>query len=114
MIGMKIITKLLLVALALLLVSEFLPGVSITGFYPALITAIILGILNLLVRPILIILTLPITVLTLGLFIIVINASLFYFAASFIEGFAVASFGYAVLGSLIISFVSTLGNRFIK
>lgn len=111
---MKIITKLLLVTLTLLLVSEYVPGITITGFYAAIIAAFILGIFNALVRPVLIILTLPITVITLGLFILVINASLFYFAASFIDGFNVASFGWALVGSLIVSLVSTLGNRFIK
>lgn len=111
---MILITKLLLIALTLLLVSEYIPGITITGIYPAIIAAIILGILNAIVRPILIILTLPITILTLGLFIIIINATLFLFAASFIAGFTVTSFGYALIGSLIVSLVSTMGNRFIK
>lgn len=111
---MKIFTKLLLVTLTLLLVSEYVPGITISGLYPAIIAAVILGIFNVLVRPVLIILTLPITILTLGLFIIVINATLFYFAASFIDGFDVTSFGMAIIGSLIVSIVSTLGNRFIK
>lgn len=111
---MKILTKLLLIALTLLLVSEYVTGITISGIYPAIISAVILGILNALVRPVLIILTLPITVITLGLFIIVINATLFYFAASFIAGFTVSTFGAAVIGSLIVSAVSIIGNRFIK
>ncbi len=110
---LKIITKILLVALTLLVVSEFIPGIQVSGIYPAIIAAIILGILNALVRPILIIITFPITILTLGLFIIVINASLFWFAASFIDGFTTNSLLATLLGSLVVSLVSSVGNRFI-
>jgi len=111
---MKLLTKLLLVALTLLLVSEYINGITITGLYPAIISAVILGILNAIVRPVLILLTLPITVVTLGLFIIVINATIFYFASSFIQGFMVGSFGAALIGSLIVSAVSIAGNRLLK
>lgn len=111
---MILITRILLIALTLLLVSEYIPGITISGVYAAIIAAVILGILNAIVRPILIVLTLPITILTLGLFVLVINASLFYFAASFIDGFAVSGFWSALVGSVIISLVSTVGNRYIK
>ena len=110
---MKIIAKLLLTTLTLLLVAEYVPGITVDGFYTALIAAVILGILNLIVKPILFILTFPITVLTVGLFVLVINASLFWFAASFIDGFSVAGFWPAFLGSLIVTVVSTIGNRFL-
>lgn len=110
---MKLIARLLLTTLTLLVVATYIPGITIDGFYPALMAAIILGLLNLFVRPVLVLLTLPITILTIGLFVLVINAGLFIFAASFIEGFAVASFGYALLGSFIVSFVSTIGNRYL-
>lgn len=110
---MKMITRLLLTALTLLVVANYIPGIHIDGFYPAIIAAIIIGLLNLFVRPILFILTLPITIITLGLFMIIINASLFWFAASFIDGFRVDSFGYALLGSLIVSVVSTVGSKYI-
>jgi putative membrane protein len=111
---MKLITRIALTALALLVVSHFISGVVIVGLYPAIIAACILGILNAIVRPILIILTLPITILTLGLFIFIINASLFYFTASFIEGFSVTGFVPALLGSIIVSIISAIGNRFIQ
>lgn len=111
---MYLITKLLLTALTLLVVANYIPGIHIDGFYPAIVAAITIGLLNLFVRPILFILTLPITVLTLGLFMLVINAFLFWFAASFIDGFSVDSFWYALLGSLIVSVVSAIGNRYIK
>lgn len=110
---MKLIAKLLLTTLTLLVVANYIPGITIDGFYPALIAAVILGLLNLFVRPVLIILTLPITILTIGLFVIIINALLFAFAASFIDGFSITSFGYAILGSLIVSVVSTIGNRYL-
>lgn len=108
-----LISRVLLVALTLLLISEFMPGITITGVYPAIITALILGVLNAVVRPILVILTLPISILTLGLFVFVINASLFYFAASFIEGFFVQSFLWALLGSVVLSVVSAVVGKFL-
>ena len=110
---MHLILRILFNALGLLLIAELVPGITVSSFYAALIAAIILGFLNAIVRPILIILTLPITILTLGLFSLVINAALFLFAASFIDGFAVANFWYALLGSLLMSLVSIVGSRFI-
>ncbi|MFN3188075.1 MAG: phage holin family protein [Candidatus Paceibacteria bacterium] len=110
---MKLIARIALTALALLIVSHLISGVYIDGLYPAIIAACILGILNAIVRPILVILTLPITIVTLGLFIFVINAMLFYFTASFMEGFVVTSFFSALLGSLLVSIISAIGNRFI-
>jgi putative membrane protein len=110
---MNLIYRLLFNALGLLLISEFIDGIQIDGFYAALIAALVLGLLNTIVRPVLFILTLPITIITLGLFTFVLNAGLFLFAASFIEGFSVVSFWYALLGSVLMSFVSTVGSRFI-
>jgi len=110
----KLIIRILVGALALLLVAEFVPGITLDGLYPAIIAAVILGFLNAIVRPILVILTLPITVLTLGLFMFVINAALFMFAASFIDGFSVDSFWLALLGSLLVSILTSVGNRLIK
>ncbi|MCB9814249.1 phage holin family protein [Candidatus Nomurabacteria bacterium] len=111
---MTLILRLIFNALGLLLIANYLPGIHVTGFYPALIAALVLGVLNLIVRPILFILTLPITILTLGLFAFVINGALFLFAASFIDGFDVTSFWYALLGSLLMSIISTIGNKFIN
>lgn len=111
---MKLLIRILLNALGLLIIANLIPGIVVDSFYAALIAAIILGILNAVVRPILILLTLPITILTLGLFALVINASLFLFAASFIQGFSVANFWYALLGSLLMSIVSTASSRFVN
>jgi putative membrane protein len=100
---MKILVRWLLLAAALLLVAEVYPGVRITGFGAAMIAALVLGLLNTLVRPILVLLTLPVTVLTLGLFLFVINALMFYFAASLLSGFNVSGFVAALIGSLLYS-----------
>lgn len=108
---MKIIIRILVTALGLLLAAYLIPAIQIDSLYIAIITAVILGILNLIARPILVVLTLPITILTLGLFIFIINAALFLFAASFIDGFTVDGFIPALLGSIIVSVVSTVGNK---
>lgn len=108
---MYIIARILLTAVALLVAAYVVPGIEIAGPYIAIIVAILLGILNLIVRPILIVLTLPITIVTLGLFLFVINAVLFWFVASFVRGFTVDSFGTALLGSVVVSLVSALGSR---
>lgn len=110
---MKLITRLLLTALVLLIVAEYVPGINVDGFYPAIIAAVVLGLLNLFVRPVLVILTLPINVLSLGLFTFIINAALFWFAATFIDGFSVDSFLSALVGSLIVSAVSTLAYKYL-
>jgi len=111
---MFLLYRILFNALGLILIAELIPGITVTGFYPALIAALVLGFLNTIVRPILFVLTLPITILTLGLFAFVLNAGIFLFAASFIEGFWVQSFWYALLGSLLMSVVSTIGSRWLR
>lgn len=111
---MKLIAKIIIGALALLFVAQVVPGIVVENFYIALIAAVILGILNAVVRPILIVLTLPVTILTLGLFIFVINALLFLFVASFVDGFAVDGFLAALFGSLIVSVISLIANYFLE
>ncbi len=108
---MKIILRILIGALALLGVAYLIPGVEVDSFYAALIAAVILGVLNFFVRPVLILLTLPITIITLGLFTFVINAALFLFAASFIDGFAVASFWAALFGSALVTLATSVANK---
>ena len=100
---MKIIIRWLLLAAALLLVAYLYPGVKISSFGSAMIAAFVLGLFNTLLRPILVLLTLPVTVVTLGLFLFVINALMFYFAASVLNGFHVNGFAAALIGSLIYS-----------
>ena len=100
---MKIVVRWLLLAAALLLVAQIYPGVVVTSFTSALIAAFVLGLFNTLLRPILVLLTLPVTVLTLGLFLFVINALMFFFAASVLQGFSVTGFWAALIGSLLYS-----------
>jgi len=99
----KIVVRWLLLAAALLLVAHLYPGVQVANFTAAMIAALVLGLLNALLRPILVLLTLPVTVLTLGLFLFVINALMFYFAASLLDGFHVTGFVAALIGSLLYS-----------
>ena len=100
---MKLIFKWLLSAAALIGVAYLYSGVQIQGFSAALVAALVIGLCNLFLRPILVLLTLPVTVITLGLFLFVINALMFWFAASVLDGFYVRGFGAALLGSLIYS-----------
>jgi putative membrane protein len=100
---MKLIAKWLLSAMALLAVAHFYPGVVITSFVSALIAAFVIGLLNTIVRPILVILTLPVTLITLGLFLFVINALMFYMASGLLDGFEVKGFTAALIGSLLYS-----------
>jgi putative membrane protein len=95
-------------ALALLTVAYVLPGITVDGFTAALVAALILGLINTLIRPLLILLTLPVTVVTLGLFILVINGLLFWFAGSVLKGFEVSGFWVGVLGAFLYSIVSSV------
>ncbi len=100
---MKLITRWLLLAAALLLVANLYAGVSVTSFGSAMIAALVIGLFNTLVRPILVLLTLPVTLVTLGLFLFVINALMFWAAASVLDGFNVTGFGAALIGSVLYS-----------
>lgn len=111
---MKFIAHLILTALALLLVAEIVPGIEVSNIYIALLAALVLGFLNAFVKPVLVLFTLPITILTLGLFMFVINALLFIFAAAFIDGFTVTGFFPALLGSVIVSVLSALARSLLN
>ena len=100
---MKIIVRWLLLAAALLLVAHLYSGVSVASFGSALVAAFVLGLFNTLVRPLLVLLTLPVTLLTLGLFLFVINALMFWASAAVLDGFNVAGVGAALIGSLLYS-----------
>jgi putative membrane protein len=91
---------------ALVAVAYLMPSVSIASFPAALVAALVLGLVNAVIRPVLVLLTLPVTVLTLGLFIFVINGLLFWAVGSFVEGFHVAGFWSGVLGAVAFSIVS--------
>jgi putative membrane protein len=100
---LKLLTRWLLLAAALLLVAYLYPGVSVQSFGSAMLAAAVLGLLNTIVRPLLVLLTLPVTVLTLGLFLFVINALMFWAAAWLLQGLTVTGFWAALVGSLIYS-----------
>jgi|EP01136_Pigoraptor_vietnamica_P006091 putative membrane protein len=111
---MKLLLTWLLSACALLLVAYLYPGVQVQSFTSALIAAAVVGVFNTLLRPVLVVLTLPVTVITLGLFLFVINALLFWAAASVLDGFHVNGFGAALLGSLIYSALMLLVDLALK
>ena len=112
---MRLLLLWFLNALALLTVAYVLPGITVDGFMSALIAALVLGLINTILRPLLILLTLPITVFTFGLFILVINGLLFSFAGSVLNGFEVSGFWVGVLGALLYSiFSSVLAMIFFK
>ena len=111
---MYLILRWLINALAILGIAYYLPGIGVSGIYAALIAALILGIINAIIRPILILLTLPVNILTLGLFTLVINALLFWFASTIVKGFEVADFKAAFWGALIMWLVSWMTNWLFK
>jgi putative membrane protein len=100
---MKLLIIWMLNALALIAVANFVPGIRVDGFVAALVAAFLLGLVNALIRPILLLLTLPVTLLTLGLFIFVINGMLFWLVGSVLRGFIVDSFWHGVLGAVLYS-----------
>ncbi|MCH7492685.1 phage holin family protein [Patescibacteria group bacterium] len=111
---MNLIIRLILNAGALLLVAYLVPGFSVDSFYSALIVAVALGIVNAIIKPILIILTLPITILTLGLFTLVINGLLIWFVSTIVKGFNVESFTAALIGGVILWVISWFTNAVTK
>jgi len=105
---MNILIRILLTAIVVLVLANFLPGVQVVNFTTAIIVAAVLGLLNAIVKPILIILTLPMTIVTFGLFLLVINASIILLADKFINGFDVNSFWTALLFSILLSLAQSL------
>jgi len=116
---MKTIVKWLLSAVALLAVANLYSGVVVTSYSSALIAALVIGLFNTILRPVLVVLTLPVTLITLGLFLFVINALMFWAAAEVLDGFKVSGFTAALIGSLIYSLMgivieSALDRLFFK
>jgi putative membrane protein len=103
---MRLLLVWLINAVALMAVAYLLPGITVASFVTALIAALVLGLMNAVIKPILILLTLPVTLLTLGLFIFVLNGLLFWFVGSFIDGFVVSGFWWGVVGAIAYSIVS--------
>ena len=105
---MRLLLAWLINAFALVAVAYLMPGISVASFTTALVAALVLGLINAVVRPVLVLLTLPVTIITLGLFIFVLNGLLFWFVGSFIQGFVVAGFWSGVFGAIVFSLISWL------
>ena len=111
---MKTIIRILLNALAVIILAYTLPGIGVDSYTTAILVALVLGILNFLVKPILVILTLPITLITLGLFLLIINAIMVLITAKFISGFHVNSILWAVIFSILLSFLQSILHSLLK
>jgi putative membrane protein len=105
---MKLLAIWILNAIALLAVAYLLPSIEVDGFIAALVAAAVIGLVNMLIKPVLILLTLPVTILTLGLFIFVINGLLFYLVGEVLQGFQVQSLMAGILGAVLYSVISWL------
>jgi putative membrane protein len=104
----EFLLHLVLTAVALLIVANVVDGVQVTGFGPALIAALILGVVNAVIRPVMVLLTLPLTIVTLGLFVFVVNALMFWLASALVPGFHIAGFGAALIGSILLTILNVL------
>ncbi len=111
---MSLLLRWLISTLSVMAAAYVVPGVSVKNFWAALIAALVIGLVNALVRPILLILTLPVNILTLGLFTLVINALMFWLASSIVRGFDVANFWAAFWGALVYWLVSWLVNGLLE
>ena len=100
------IFKLLITMLSLMITSYIVPGISITGIWPGLIAALILGLINILVKPIFVVFTFPLTILTLGLFLFVVNGIMLYLTSFFVEGFHISGIFAATIGAIILSLIT--------
>lgn len=111
---MRIIAKWIIVALAFLMLPEFIPGIVISSFQTALIVALFWGLANVVLKPILLLVLLPITLITLGLFTFVVNALLLWGIGNLVQGFSVEGFVPAFLGALVLTAVNMVANFILK
>ncbi|OAB28084.1 putative membrane protein [Flavobacterium fryxellicola] len=107
---MNLLIKILVTSALVLLIANFMPGVRVAGFTTALIVALVLGLLNIFIKPILVILTLPVTILTLGLFLLIINALMILLCTKIVGGFSVDTFLTALFFSIILSLLQSIMN----
>ncbi len=110
----KALIHVLATAVTLILIANYVPGIDVSGFYIAIVVAVIWGVLGLTVRPVLTLLTLPINIITFGLFSFILNALLFWLLSTFIEGFDIAGFVPALIGSAILSIVAWVLHKALK
>jgi putative membrane protein len=107
---MNLLLRILITGGLVLLIAHFMPGVHVASFTTALIVAVVLGLLNIFIKPILVILTLPVTIVTLGLFLLVINAVIIILCTNIVGGFSVDSFWTALIFSIILSLLQSIMN----
>lgn len=111
---MNLLLRILLSAVAVVILAKILPGVGVDSYTTAILVAIVLGLLNFIVKPILVILTLPVTILTLGLFLLIINAVIILLANNLVGGFQVDNIWWALLFSLLLSFLQSIFYSFLN
>lgn len=111
---MGFVLRLIVNAAALWVAAQLVPGIVVTGFTPLLLAALVLGLINAIVRPVLLVLTLPLTLMTLGLFIFILNAFCLWLTSRIVPGFDVQSFAAALLGAFVVSIVSWLLTAFVS
>jgi putative membrane protein len=111
---MNLILRILLSAIAVVILAKILPGVGVDSYTTAIIVAVVLSLLNFIVKPILVILTLPVTIVTLGLFLLIINAIIILLADYFVDGFQVNNIWWALLFSLLLSFLQSIFYSFLN
>src|SRR4051812_13054446 len=111
---MGFVLRLIVNAAALWVAAQVVPGIVVTGLTPLLLAALVLGLINAIVRPVLLVLTLPLTLITLGLFIFVLNAFCLWLTSRIVSGFVVQTFASALLGALVVSIVSWLLTAFVS
>lgn len=111
---MSLLLRLILNALGVILVSYIVPGVQVNGFFTAIVTAFVIGLINAVIRPVLLVLSLPINILTLGLFTLVINALMFWLASALVPGFQVIGFGAALVGAIVFWAISWATNVLVR
>jgi len=107
---MRFIVQFLVTPVTLLLAAHFIPGVMIDSLYTALIIAVLLGVLNILVRPVLLLFSLPVTIVTLGLFVFLLDAAILWFIASFVQGFAFTGFLPALIVTILLAVAHWLAD----
>lgn len=111
---MKLIVKFILTAIAVVLIAELLPGVEVADYFTAFLVAVLLAVLNIFLRPLLILLTLPATILTLGLFLLVINGLIILLASNLINGFQVSSIWTAILFSILLTILQSIFHSVLR
>ena len=109
---MKIFIKVVVIALAIMGLPRFIEGISVTGFFYALGAAVAIGLVNLLIKPVIKLVTLPVNILTLGFFGLVVNAALLWFVAYYLPGFDVVTFKAAFIGALILAAINWIASKF--